>query len=69
MALSLNHYSIRTLDLAACERFYCGLLAWSSGRARAFPFPGLVAVRRRHQRVGQRRACTSSASTATTPRA
>ena len=26
MALSLNHYSIRTTDLQACERFYCGLL-------------------------------------------
>lgn len=41
MALSLNHYSIRTLDLAACERFYCGLLGLVAGPRPAFPFPGL----------------------------
>ena len=41
MALSLNHISIRTLDLAACERFYCGLLGLQTGPRPAFPFPGL----------------------------
>jgi catechol 2,3-dioxygenase-like lactoylglutathione lyase family enzyme len=41
MALSLNHYSIRTADLAACERFYCGLLGLQVGPRPPFPFPGL----------------------------
>ena len=41
MALSLNHYSIRTTDLQACERFYCGLLGLAVGPRPPFPFPGL----------------------------
>lgn len=41
MALSLNHYSIRTTDLAACERFYCALLGLVVGPRPPFPFPGL----------------------------
>lgn len=41
MALSLNHYSIRTTDLAACERFYCQLLGLQVGPRPPFPFPGL----------------------------
>ena len=41
MGLSLNHYSIRTADLAACERFYCGLLGLTVGPRPPFPFPGL----------------------------
>jgi len=41
MGLSLNHYSIRTTDLAACERFYCGLLGLQVGPRPPFPFPGL----------------------------
>ena len=41
MALSLNHYSIRTTDLQACERFYCGLLGLVVGPRPPFPFPGL----------------------------
>jgi len=41
MALSLNHYSIRTADLDACERFYCGLLGLQVGPRPPFPFPGL----------------------------
>lgn len=41
MGLSLNHYSIRTTDLAACERFYCGLLGLTVGPRPEFPFPGL----------------------------
>jgi catechol 2,3-dioxygenase-like lactoylglutathione lyase family enzyme len=41
MALSLNHYSIRTADLEACESFYCGLLGLVVGPRPPFPFPGL----------------------------
>ncbi len=41
MAMSLNHYSIRTPDLAACERFYCDALGLVVGPRPAFPFPGL----------------------------
>jgi catechol 2,3-dioxygenase-like lactoylglutathione lyase family enzyme len=41
MNLTLNHYSIRTLDLPACERFYCGLLGLQVGPRPPFPFPGL----------------------------
>lgn len=39
MAMSLNHFSIRSLDLDACERFYCGLLGLTKGRARPSPSP------------------------------
>jgi catechol 2,3-dioxygenase-like lactoylglutathione lyase family enzyme len=41
MAMSLNHFSIRTLDLDACERFYCEVLGLVVGPRPAFPFPGL----------------------------
>ncbi len=41
MTLTLNHYSIRTTDLAACDRFYCGLLGLQAGPRPPFPFPGL----------------------------
>jgi len=41
MALSLNHYSIRSTDLDACERFYCALLGLVVGPRPPFPFPGL----------------------------
>jgi catechol 2,3-dioxygenase-like lactoylglutathione lyase family enzyme len=41
MSLTLNHISIRTLDVAACERFYAGLLGLQVGPRPAFPFPGL----------------------------
>jgi catechol 2,3-dioxygenase-like lactoylglutathione lyase family enzyme len=41
MAMSLNHFSIRSLDLDACERFYCGLLGLTKGPRPPFPFPGL----------------------------
>ena len=41
MALTLNHYSIRTTNLDACERFYCGLLGLVVGPRPPFPFPGL----------------------------
>lgn len=41
MAMSLNHFSIRTLDLPGCERFYCGALGLVAGPRPPFPFPGL----------------------------
>lgn len=41
MGISLNHFSIRTVDLDACERFYCGLLGLQKGPRPPFPFPGL----------------------------
>ena len=41
MTLTLNHYSIRTVDLHACERFYCDLLGLKVGPRPPFPFPGL----------------------------
>ena len=41
MSLTLNHFSIRSGDLAACERFYCGLLGLQRGPRPEFPFPGL----------------------------
>ena len=41
MAISLNHYSIRSSDLPACERFYAGLLGLQVGPLPPFPFPGL----------------------------
>lgn len=41
MALTLNHFSIRSLDLPACERFYCGALGLQVGPRPPFPFLGL----------------------------
>lgn len=41
MGIALNHFSIRTVDLDACERFYCGLLGLKKGPRPPFPFPGL----------------------------
>jgi catechol 2,3-dioxygenase-like lactoylglutathione lyase family enzyme len=41
MALSLNHFSIRTHDLEACRRFYADVLGLVVGPRPAFPFPGL----------------------------
>lgn len=41
MAMALNHISIRSPDLPACERFYCGLLGLAVGPRPPFPFPGL----------------------------
>lgn len=41
MAISLNHFSIRSPDLHACERFYVGLLGLAVGPRPPFPFPGL----------------------------
>lgn len=41
MTLQLNHFSIRTLDLPACQRFYCDVLGLVVGPRPPFPFPGL----------------------------
>jgi catechol 2,3-dioxygenase-like lactoylglutathione lyase family enzyme len=41
MALSLNHISIRTLDLEATRAFYVDLLGLVVGPRPDFPFPGL----------------------------
>lgn len=40
MALSLNHYSVRTLDLAASRHFYETVLGLRAGPRPEFPFPG-----------------------------
>ncbi|WP_295639530.1 VOC family protein [uncultured Methylibium sp.] len=41
MALTLNHYSIRSTDLDACRRFYEDVLGLKVGPRPAFAFPGL----------------------------
>ena len=41
MSIALNHISIRTLDVSACERFYADLLGLVSGPRPPFPFPGV----------------------------
>ena len=41
MTLQLNHFSIRSLDLPACQRFYCDVLGLAVGPRPPFPFPGL----------------------------
>lgn len=40
MTLSLNHFSIRTLDLDATKDFYVTLLGLQDGPRPDFPFPG-----------------------------
>lgn len=37
----LDHYTIRTADLAATERFYTDVLGLAAGPRPAFSFPGL----------------------------
>jgi len=41
MSIALNHFSIRSTDLDACERFYCDALGLEVGPRPPFPFPGL----------------------------
>jgi catechol 2,3-dioxygenase-like lactoylglutathione lyase family enzyme len=41
MDLSLNHFSIRTLDLAATRQFYTQVLGFIDGPRPPFPFPGV----------------------------
>lgn len=40
MNLSLNHFSIRTLDLEATKNFYVSVLGLEDGPRPDFPFPG-----------------------------
>ncbi len=40
MALSLNHFSIRTLDMQATQTFYNKVLGLTVGPRPPFPFPG-----------------------------
>ena len=51
MALTLNHFSIRTTDLEASRRFYAGVLGLSVGPRPDFPFPGLWMYRGDHADV------------------
>ena len=48
MGLTLNHYSIRTPDLAACRTFYEKVLGLTVGPRPNFPFPGLWMYRGDH---------------------
>jgi catechol 2,3-dioxygenase-like lactoylglutathione lyase family enzyme len=48
MALTLNHYSIRTVDLDACRAFYVNVLGLTVGPRPPFPFPGLWLYRGDH---------------------
>ena len=41
MTLTLNHYSIRSADLAACRHFYTTVLGLQVGPRPEFRFPGL----------------------------
>jgi catechol 2,3-dioxygenase-like lactoylglutathione lyase family enzyme len=36
----LDHYSLRTTDLAATERFYTDIMGFEAGPRPNFPFPG-----------------------------
>ena len=51
MALTINHFSIRTTDLDASRRFYADVLGLTVGPRPAFPFPGLWMYRGDHDDV------------------
>ena len=53
MALTINHLSIRTLDMESTRRFYVDLLGLSVGPRPAFPFPGLWLYRGDHADVAK----------------
>ena len=48
MALTINHFSIRTNDLEASRVFYADVLGLTVGPRPAFPFPGLWMYRGDH---------------------
>ena len=48
MGLTLNHFSIRTPDLATCRVFYEQVLGLTVGPRPDFPFPGLWMYRGDH---------------------
>ena len=51
MALTLNHYSVRTADLEASRRFYADVLGLTVGPRPDFPFPGHWMYRGDHAEV------------------
>ena len=51
MALTINHFSIRTADLDASRHFYADVLWLTVGPRPAFPFPGLWMYRGDHADV------------------
>ena len=51
MPLTLNHFSIRTTDMAATRRFYESVLELTVGPRPDFPFPGLWMYRGDHADV------------------
>ena len=51
MALTLNHFSIRTTDLEATRAFYEGVLGLTVGPRPPFPFPGLWMYNGSHDKV------------------
>jgi catechol 2,3-dioxygenase-like lactoylglutathione lyase family enzyme len=51
MALTLNHFSIRTAELEASRRFYADVLGLTVGPRPPFPFPGLWMYRGPHDDV------------------
>lgn len=48
MALTINHFSIRTTDLESSRRFYADVLGLTVGPRPPFPFPGLWMYRGDH---------------------
>jgi catechol 2,3-dioxygenase-like lactoylglutathione lyase family enzyme len=52
MALTLNHFSIRTLDMESTRRFYVDVLGLTVGPRPNFPFPGIWLYRSDHAEVG-----------------
>ncbi|MEO8938445.1 MAG: VOC family protein [Burkholderiaceae bacterium] len=48
MALTINHFSIRTTDLESSRRFYADVLGLTVGPRPSFPFPGLWMYRGDH---------------------
>ncbi len=51
MALTLNHFTIRTTDLEATRHFYANVLGLTVGPRPAFPFPGLWMYRGVHSDI------------------
>lgn len=52
MALTLNHFSIRTLNMETTRRFYADILGLTVGPRPPFPFPGIWLYRGDHADVG-----------------
>jgi catechol 2,3-dioxygenase-like lactoylglutathione lyase family enzyme len=48
MTLTLNHFSVRTLDVESTRYFYVDVLGLTVGPRPAFPFPGLWLYRGDH---------------------